>query len=1214
MTAKNSQGKRTIMIFVIIALFSIIISTSTLTLSSVVITPIGDYSPRTNDNLNCSWLISEIGSGAKANITWYKDGLEINITLNHTSQSSIISSSLTSKGETWNCSVIIGNNSDSSSRQMSSVTIKNSPPSTPFLQYEGTNIGEYYSLIENNTYVFILNTTDPDGDSLDYSAQGKNLSVDDNYCSIAEVGGIGIITCIPTLQPDLTANDKFRFIADDEEDGGVVGTNIFFNVTPVNDIPNISLSNKNITEGDTLSYTFTVHDEENNTGPYYFNMSSNYSEDGLNITAVENNFLIKFQNNRPSAWGDVRNNTVNVTICDPEDDSLCTSDTFILQVISTNHFPNLSLIPNATGAQNELFTLFMNATDLDDNTLTFYINGINCGYDPWKINTTNSSNNATAMINMTLNNSHILCPNITITVNDGQGKTDSQNVYLNLTNEDDAPIIYNMSYSQNNSHGNNISNLIGFTNVLFTYQINGTDVDYGFDPYETLTYTDNSSLCGMNCPELIMSNTGLINQTFTQAGNFSYEINLTDYYLNYSTTIMNIEVLNNSFPFYNHSIINLTVNETEELHYDINATDPDGTLINFTDNVGIINITNEGLINHNYSCEDIGNYTISVTAEDQSGAQNTTTFNLEILNKPQAPILPDFGNLTIWEGYQYHRYVNLETVDYDLDTYCSKTTDTLTYTSEFTQGDTLFNISSTGTIGIDTIFIPTKAQADQTYVIKITVFDTYGLNSSKLWNLTIGNRSDSPVMWNITPHGKPINLTWARKTDYPNNITNTNTTENTIVYFNHNTTDPENDPLVFNWTLNGIAVSDNKNYSKYFGYDDADNYNITLKVSDNFTGLIENTISFTWNLTISNLNRAPLLNGTLPDQNLSNNIILTEYLTENDDDEILFNDPDGDTLTYNFSPTLKFNITQYGLNSVYVVPIEEGVETFRITASDGEYSITSHNITFNITGVPNTTIETITEETGGGSSSSSSSSNMVPYSVIEEVEIEKEVYLDIVNPEPAIIYGNNTLRQVINIINSGNKTLRGITLSASTNSSTADLSFSNNYIPELLEGENIRTDLIIVDYKIYNNYEIVIYANVTEPKYKDKAVIYVNAIEKSRGNQSVTSTKITFAQDLLSSNPECVELNEFLKRARDLMEQEDYEEASKIIDAVIQGCKYLVSQTKIYDERPMAWVLDLGLDKTPYLKPVLAAFIIILIGTVIVTIKLKKSNDKEEQA
>jgi len=129
--------------------------------------------------------------------------------------------------------------------------------------------------------------------------------------------------------------------------------------------------------------------------------------------------------------------------------------------------------------------------------------------------------------------------------------------------------------------------------------------------------------------------------------------------------------------------------------------------------------------------------------------------------------------------------------------------------------------------------------------------------------------------------------------------------------------------------------------------------------------------------------------------------------------------------------------------------------------------------------------------------------------------------------------------------------------------------------------------------------------------YKDKAIIYVNAIEKSRGNQSVTATKITFANDLLNSNPECLELNEYIKEAQKHMAHEDYERASQILDEVIQGCKYLVSQSKTQETFYDKIFTEVQIND-PWVI-VTASFIVIMTVTIVLTIRIKKSNKLKEE-
>ncbi|NTV24176.1 MAG: hypothetical protein HGA85_07470, partial [Nanoarchaeota archaeon] len=230
----------------------------------------------------------------------------------------------------------------------------------------------------------------------------------------------------------------------------------------------------------------------------------------------------------------------------------------------------------------------------------------------------------------------------------------------------------------------------------------------------------------------------------------------------------------------------------------------------------------------------------------------------------------------------------------------------------------------------------------------------------------------------------------------------------------------------------------------------------------------------------------------------------------------------------------------------------------------------------------------------------------------EEVEKQKEIYLDILVPQPLTIYKNNTLRQKIMVSNAGNMTLRGITLSAETNQTMAEIFFSTYYFPELKPGEERETEMVLTAYKIFNHYEIIIWANVSDPNYRDKLLVYVNSVEKSKGNQSVTATKVTFANDLLSSNPECMELNEFLKKAIIYMDQGEYDAASDVAESVIQGCKYLVSQGKLKSDKPTGLFIGIDLDSNPLIKPALVLAMLLIIGVVIFTVKLKNQNKAGE--
>ena len=70
----------------------------------------------------------------------------------------------------------------------------------------------------------------------------------------------------------------------------------------------------------------------------------------------------------------------------------------------------------------------------------------------------------------------------------------------------------------------------------------------------------------------------------------------------------------------------------------------------------------------------------------------------------------------------------------------------------------------------------------------------------------------------------------------------------------------------------------------------------------------------------------------------------------------------------------------------------------------------------------------------------------------------------------------------------------------------------------------------------------------------------------SEGDQ--LESKISFARDLLSSNPECQELTELLLQAKKELSNNNYVGTAKIVDNVINGCKYLVNNAKKNTEQP----------------------------------------------
>lgn len=1148
----------------------------------------------TEDTLICTW---SSGNG-NVNVTWYNNSVRYGNTIINASNPQTISAGVAKKGQVWNCTVTEWN--DSSNIFSDFVLIRNANPSPP-------DIGNQ-TLEEDQLWSYLLTSTDSDGDDVEFFCLPASAL---DTCTAG-----GSVTWTPTISDIGLYN--ISFYAYDPYDGISV-TKVLFNVTPINDVPqpSVSLQDISINEGYILQYNITITDEENNSGPFGFNVNSTYYPPSEKIeynTTDDKNFIVRFIGNRTADYTDSGNHTINIRACDPVNTSLCFDGSFNLEVIGLNQLPNITAIESKDRnyTEGENFTLYINASDIDAaDTLNITVASSCPLTNPWKIFMINESSNASAVINSTpLNDSHISCRNITIAAIDSRGGQVARNITLNVTNINDIPQLNQLSYNPENTNSNiNISNLTAYESILFRYGINSTDDDilFGSDISDYLTFRSNSSLCA-GCPHLtVNSTTGLVsfipNESYL--GNFSYYFNVTDSYGANSSIIMRLNVVPNLAPYFNQTPPNITAYEETGFNITFNATDPEGYFGSFSDNSSLFNINATGFLNFTPLCSDIGNYSAMIIINDTLGRENSSEINIEIIMVPDTPQISSIQNLTILEELPLYINVNSSASDEDLS--CGQV-DSLSYTSRFITGNTLFNISSAGIIS----FTPNDT-SEGNYLINITIIDSYNLNSSVLWNLTILNRSDPPVINNVTPYGYPYFSGWTTPAALGGYFTTINASENMTIVYDHNSTDPEGDALVFNWTIDGTLTGSSKNLSRHWNFTDSGIHNVTLTVSDIVNGTMAHYVRFTWNTSVNNLNREPELNNSLANVSVNGTMIIGNYLSCGNYvlgvcNETRFYDPDADSMTYTHSAAEKVSISISG-ETVTFTGEELGTEVIVFTANDGSVSKSSNNVTVTVNELPDESSSSSSSSGGGGGST-----RYVPYSVIQEIEKEKEIYFDIIVPEPVTIYKNDTIREVISLVNSGNKTLRGITLSALTNATGAEISFSKDFFPELKPGESEKTDLVVTAYKLLNNYEIIIFANITEPKYTDKAVIYINAIEKSRGNQSVTATKITFARDLLSSNPECLELNEFMKKAQGQMENGQYDEASKIVDSVIQGCKYLVSQAKLKDERPAGFRFFIGLDKVPMLKPAVAILSIVIAAGAYMTFRLKKENEKEDSA
>ncbi|MBC8494722.1 cadherin repeat domain-containing protein [archaeon] len=951
---------------------------------------------RKSGGIICRWNASS--DTANTTIIWYKNGVQQENSTwaapNLEESDDILPGQL-SEEDTWNCTIIIINNSGHSIISSASIYI-DYDPAVYINTGSYVQINQTFEIYEDSNYSLIWNTTASDAISFDVSA------------GLCDGNGVteGTGTCEPTSSHlGTNTNTSGNYLVFFEYDYGDVGSpttqknRINFTIIPVNDAPTFTVANETINESTTWLEVISILDEEGNF-PINFTVEvplfCNYSTGMSNITL----------NCTPSPVN-IGNFTINITATDnpPFNETYTlipgnTTHNFTLTVLKVNHVPNITYVSNNNASQNQNYTLIINVTDLyDNNTINITITS-NCGINnSWAslINTTtvtwdgeNFTSYGRGIWNGTLNNSQVACRNITITATDEFGASNSTNVYLNISNVNDHPFIEQNSTSPSDLLNNyNIQNLTGYALATFVYQINATDPDLSvtynslYDNFnESLTYITNSTWLN----KFLGNKTGLINITNVNltlaVGNYSFLINVTDNGLvRYSnTTVMSLEILPNDPPTFNQTL-NFTCFEYDVINYptscninlDSYAYDPNegagDDVANFSDDSAIFNINNNGLLLFNASQTLVGIHSFNVTILDTRGSSNTTRMYLYINNTNNIPNITLIDTrmppLGLYLNRSNNNIISITAIDLDEDL-----NETNISNRRYGYENLIFNWSSNNASLNDYISIDdanknliinttkTNASGDTLglgdYTINVSVTDYYNETDSYIYNFTIYNVTGPPVITHIYPYGTPnANETifdWLNVTNTVG-ITYINVSENTTIYFNQTTTDEDYDNLSFRWFYDETEIFENStiNYESYvnmtaynrslnfsFGFFEADNvdyeiHNLTLVVIDGFDRSLNDT--FIWNINVTNQNRKPVLNGPIPN--------ITVEGSRNVDNKDLwtasmsygFYDPDFD---YDGSGMIELGESNYSLT--YSIPIGakgtlcEGYATVNVTA------------------------------------------------------------------------------------------------------------------------------------------------------------------------------------------------------------------------------------------------------------------------------------------
>lgn len=702
----------------------------------------------------------------------------------------------------------------------------------------------------------------------------------------------------------------------------------------------------------------------------------------------------------------------------------------------------------------------------------------------------------------------------------------------------------------------------------YFFDINATDLDN-----DTLVYTTDSSLFSID------RNTGIIDFTPSnlQVGNYTNESTASAIVVKDPSQLgalyiwgFNISATNDA-PVLN-SFILPKGSKFVNYHFEISSTDEENDQLTYFDNTVLFNITTNvtrGIIDFTPTQAQVGIHLINISVCDNSSTQNTlncifplvrcdsviAVLNISDNNPPTITKLPNLTSIQDRPYVPYFDFINGTDIDGDPITFYSNSP---IFLVNITTGQ-IYQINISGGSVIN--FTP-KNNETGNYSIMFWIQDSKGAINS------------TTVIFEVIDINEPPNIT----SFYPNNLS-LEIYENTTTEFNFTAIDPDiTDTILFNrwiinYTINTSLPFVSKSFNITTSFNDSNRtfnkiLNLILLVFDdslplkpgvflgdgslnpNFTQWNDSSSYVSWNITILNLNRPPILYRIIPNQSwaqgsLNTNIDLDDY----------FLDPDSEVLTFSYvflTNTTAINVS-IDPNS-HIVSLLPGInytgsELIRFIANDLE-NITLSNIV-NLTVFPSNVTVLVPVPvpqpvpSSGGSSGGSST---------------RIASLDIILQSLIPINQNTTIKVPIKLKNTGEVDLSGIKLSTFEETRQLSLLLSNNSFTSLSVGQFVDTELTIkATYLTEKNYKVLIYANVSDPILSESNTIYLTSIP---ANITKLEVEIEFAVDLFEKNSGCLELKELIDQAKQKQIQKKEDEASNLIQSAIQSCTNILKESK----------------------------------------------------
>ena len=1081
--------------------------------------------------------------------------------------------------------------------------IVNGTPNPPVME----NVSNQSATV-NVPFILYVKVTDPDlpyGDNITYSDNSSlfnftwyNMSGNESY---------GIINFTPTsgdtgvYDINISANDTTN-----RSDSKVFTLSIQPNNPPILN----PVANLNATQGISKQFNFSGYDPDPGDNLTFYTNSSLF---GLPYNNTVGAYQMSIYNATQGSFTftpnatQVGNFSVRFFARDPK--GATNSTTVNFEVINVNDAPVITQPQTGTieyAEVNKTFNLQINATDWDlpygdslnftDNTTLFNISAA-----------TVNSYNASATISF--NATDVQAGNYTVNISaTDKAGTQSTIILTFYVRPPTAPVL------------DNITNLTAYESEPYINIISATDANNQF-----LNFTFNDTIWS-NHSTRYNATAYIINTTYTNITlplNYSINITVTDPDNLSDSKIVNFIIMptdhapnitgNRTLQFFDRQNISNTFSIAN-----FSVIDPEGDAWNVTSNNSLFNITKYNstlaIINQTFNDSMVGFYMVNFTATEIANATLHTSIIV---------------NITINNSFVAPRVLNYTPQNFTIST---AENDTLNFSANITDDDFKFNDSVTARWIFAGSIVKTQTNITNTTQINLTQFigfcdsgnktiklnltDSHNKSSVLQWNLIINNTNRPPVFGEFMYNATDLNSS--------SKVNSSNTGYNSSYVYQSNTSAEGNITSgVIDFVGSGVTVPDvtfgqfeilgsfNANSSVYYQVRGGDNlnslsnwsapkspgssivfpsgsgkgrflqfrlvFNNTNNASANVTGII---VHFT-------------LNGFEMYKDQSKDLVYNLAKDFSDPDSACAGSAAGTITNAGDSRfNLDINPTTLVLSKVSDTGSTTGQATLKLNYSDGYSSVLSNPIIVNISEAKATSnTRTVYRTVSGGTTV-----------ITQRVQVPKNKYVpvNIIVPGIVSMYENDTLTVPITIQNTANETLSGISLSAESKNENVSFRWQNDTIPKLDKNENMTTNLTIVSYQTYGNYEVSIHANITSPKLNATNNFYVNSIALGQAGKNVYNTKLAFTKDLLSSNPECLELNEQLQKAVGYANNNSFENATALLNDITDNCKYLMSlganQTASGNNKNIWDRLTSGITTQAMIYGIIMFLVIVLMG------------------